>query len=134
MNVAALVGRLTREPELRTTTSGLHMTRFTVAVDRRKKEAGADFIQCIAWRQAAEFLCEYADKGTMVSVVGEIRTGSYDKDGQKVFTTEVEADRVSIVESKKPKADYPTGGESLRLADVTGTVETAEDENADLPF
>lgn len=133
INNVTLAGRLVREPELRKTSSGVSLVHFTVAVDRRKKEAGADFVPCIAWRQQADFLSEYADKGTMVAIIGEIRTGSYEKDNQRIYTTEVEAERVSILDSKKARADYPTGGASVRLEEFTGTVEP-EDENADLPF
>lgn len=133
INTATLVGRLTKEPELRKTQAGVSYLKFTIAVDRTKKEDGADFIMCSAWRQQADFLSQYADKGTMVGVTGHIKTGSYDDrtTGKKVFTTEVECDRVTILESKKAKADYPTGGDKLYLEDVSVPEPAPAD---DLPF
>lgn len=105
MNKAILVGRLTRDPELRTTASGVSVCTFTVAVNRRFKNAeggyDADFINCVAWRQQAELLAKYFTKGRMVGVVGSIQTRSYDnKDGAKVYVTEVSVDEVHFVESK----------------------------------
>lgn len=133
INTAIIAGRLTKDVELRKTTSDLSYARFTVAVDRQKKEDGADFIVCVAWRQQAEFLSQYACKGQMVGVQGRIRTGSYDdkQTGKKVYTTELDCDRVTILESKKPKADYPSGGATVYTKDAyTG----AEINNDDLPF
>lgn len=104
MNKAILVGRLTRDPELRTTGSGVSVCSFTVAVNRRFKnvEGGydADFINCVAWRQQAEFVSKYFSKGRMIGLCGSIQTRNYDKDGQRVYVTEVVADEVSFVESK----------------------------------
>ena len=99
INVVVLTGRLTKEPELRKTQSGTSYLKFTVAVDRMKKEDGADFIQCSAWKQQAEFLSQYADKGTLVGVSGRITTGSYEdrQTGKKVYTTEFTCDRVNIL-------------------------------------
>lgn len=145
INTVTIVGRLTKEPELRKTQSGTSYLKFTVAVDRMKKEDGADFIQCSAWRQAAEFLSQYADKGTMVGVTGHISTGSYDDKmtGKKVFTTEVTADRVCILESKKQRADYPSNGQSYTMAEAsahanesfdTGESDGVSYETDDLPF
>lgn len=129
INVVTLVGRLTKEPELRKTQSGTSYVRFTVAVDRMKKEDGADFVQCCAWRQQADFLTQYADKGTMVGITGHINTGSYEdrQTGKKVYTTDVTCDRVCILESKKQKSDYPYGGNSVRTEDIT----FPESENTD---
>ena len=135
INIVVLTGRLTKEPELRKTQSGTSYLKFTVAVDRMKKEDGADFIQCSAWKQQAEFLSEYADKGTMVGVSGRITTGSYEdrQTGKKVYTTEVTCDRVNILESKKPKPDYPTGGNSVRLENITFP-ETEANTDEDVPW
>lgn len=120
INNVTIVGRLTKEPELRKTASGISFLRFNVAVDRMKKDDGADFIQCSAWRQQAEFLSQYADKGTMVGVTGRITTGSYDdrETGKKIFTTDVTCERVCILESKKQRSDYPHNGTSVTLAEV----------------
>jgi len=104
MNKAILVGRLTKDPELSTTPSGVSNCRFTIAVNRRYKNAeggyDADFINCIAWRQQAEFLARFFSKGRMVGLVGSIQTRNYEKDGQRVYVTEVVADEISFVDSK----------------------------------
>ena len=104
MNKAILVGRLTRDPELRTTGSGVSVCSFTIAINRRFKNAeggyDADFINCVAWRQQAEFVAKYFTKGRMIGLCGSIQTRNYDKDGQKVYVTEVVADEVSFVEGK----------------------------------
>ena len=99
MNKAILVGRLTRDPELRTTAGGVSVCSFSIAVNRRFKNAegnyDADFINCVAWRQQAEFLAKYFAKGRMVGVVGSIQTRNYDnKDGQKVYVTEISVEEI----------------------------------------
>ncbi len=104
MNNVSLIGRLTADPELRHTQSGVAMARFTVAVDRRVKageERQADFISVTAWRQTAEFVCKYFSKGNRIALTGSIRTGSYTaQDGSKRYTTDVWADNVEFCESK----------------------------------
>lgn len=105
MNKAILVGRLTRDPELKSTANGTNVCSFSIAVNRRYKNAegnyDADFINCTAWRQTAEFVSKYFTKGRMIGVVGSIQTRNYDdKDGKKVYVTEVAADEVHFVESK----------------------------------
>lgn len=112
MNKAILVGRMTRDPELRTTANGVSVCSFSVAVNRRFKNADgnydADFINCVAWRQQAEFLAKYFAKGSMVGVIGSIQTRNYDnKDGQKVYVTEVAVDEVHFVESKSSRDSAP---------------------------
>lgn len=105
LNNAVIMGRLTADPELRQTSSGLSVTRFTVAVDRGYARAGeerkTDFIDVQAWRQTAEFVCKYFAKGSMIAVQGSIQTGSYDdKNGIKRKTFEIVADNVSFCGSK----------------------------------
>ena len=104
LNCAVIMGRLTADPELRQTPSGVAVTRFTVAVDRSFVKAGeerkADFINVVAWRQTAEFVTRYFTKGSMIAVQGSIQTGSYEKDGVKRSTFEVVADNVSFCGSK----------------------------------
>ncbi len=112
MNKAILVGRLTRDPELKTTANGTSVCTFSIAVNRRFKnsEGGydADFINCVAWRQQAEFLSKYFAKGRMVGVVGSIQTRNYDnKDGQRVYVTEVSADEIHFVDSKSSGDSAP---------------------------
>lgn len=141
MNRVTLVGRLTRDPELRKTQSGLSVVSFTVAVDRQHKkdeEKSADFISCQAWRQSAEYLSNYGAKGCTVAVDGHISTRSYDdRDGKKVYVTEVVADSLQII-SQKPKeaeygSDYMTGGgTSITRAELTG--EAISLDSDELPF
>lgn len=105
MNSAILMGRLTADPELRTTSSNISFIRFTIAVDRPFQKAGeekqADFITCIAWRQNADFISKYFRKGQMIAIQGSIQTGSYeDKNGNKRATFEVLVDRAHFCGSK----------------------------------
>ena len=102
LNMAIIAGRLTRDPELRTTTSGISVTSFTVAVDRGYGDnKQTDFIDCIAWRDRADFVSKYFRKGMAICVTGEITTRSYeDKDKNKRKATEISARDVDFVESK----------------------------------
>lgn len=105
MNRVMLIGRLTTKPELRYTGSNVPFTRFSLAVDRAFSNAQGqretDFINIIVWRKQAENVCNFLDKGRLVSVEGRIQTGSYDdKDGNKRYTTDVVADSVQFLESK----------------------------------
>ena len=104
VNHVVLVGRLTKDIEVRKTNSNTSVCSFTVAIDRRfqsqQGEKTADFINCIAWRQAADFLANYASKGTIVSVEGRIQTRNYDGANGKVYVTEVVADNVQIISNR----------------------------------
>lgn len=104
MNSVNLVGRFTRDPEVRYTDSGTSIARFSIAVDRRFKKDGeqsADFINCIGFGKTAEFIEKYFQKGMRIGLVGRIQTGSYtNKDGQKVYTTDVIVENCEFVESK----------------------------------
>ena len=108
MNKVLLIGRLTADPELRQTQSGIASCRFTVAVNRRFKnehtgEYDADFISCQAWRQTAEFVSKYFSKGKMIALEGTLRTGKYqDKNHSDVthYTTDVFVDNVEFVGGK----------------------------------
>ena len=110
INNVVLVGRLTKDVEIRKTQSGLSVASFTVACDRRlsqeqrnNNEQSADFISCVAWRGSADFLGSYAHKGDTVCVEGRIQTRSYERDGQKVYVTEIVANSVSILHSNQPR-------------------------------
>ena len=112
MNKVILVGRLTKDPDLRTTNSGISCTRFTIAVNRKfKNDAGeyeADFISCVAWKGTAEFISRYFQKGQMIAIEGNLRTGSYqDKTHSDVthFTTEVYVDQAEFTGSKSNDTD-----------------------------
>ena len=102
LNRVVLIGRLTKDPDLRYTTSGVPVTRFTLAVNRNftnsQGEREADFIPIQTWRGTAENCAKYLSKGRMVAVAGRIQTGSYEQDGQRRYTWEVVADEVRFLE------------------------------------
>lgn len=116
MNKVILIGRLARDPEMRTTTSGVSITRFTVAVSRPMASQGqqqTDFINCIAWRRQAENIAKYCTKGSQVAVEGRIQTGSYDgQDGQKRYTTDIVADTVTFLGSRTSNALESSGSQN----------------------
>ena len=154
LNVAVLMGRLVADPELRQTPSGLSVTTFRIAVDRNDAKAGqerqADFIDIVAWRQTAEFVCKYFRKGSMIAVQGSIQTRSYeDKNGNKRTTFEVVADNVSFTGSRSESAGagYTGAGQNSYAAPSSAAPSPAPsfaqgsaddfavvDENEDLPF
>ena len=109
LNKVVLIGRLTKNPDLRHTQSGIAVARFTLAVDRGFKnqqgEKQADFIPITVWRTQAENCAKYLQKGRLVAVAGRIQTGHYDKDGQRVYTTDVVADEIRFLEFKKEQED-----------------------------
>ena len=114
INRAVLTGRLTRDPELRTTQSGLSVAAFNLAVDRQYSNSqgkrDADFVSCVIWRKAAENFCNFTSKGSLVGIDGRIQTRNYDdKDGKKVYVTEVVVDNFALLESKKDRQNNNTG-------------------------
>nr|DAF67071.1 MAG TPA: Single strand binding protein [Caudoviricetes sp.] len=108
MNRVVLVGRLTKDPVLRKTANGVSVTSFTLACTRRFKQEGqpdADFINTVTWNKTADIVSQYTHKGSLVGVEGRIQTRSYDdKDGKRVYVTEVVADSVQFLESKSAAA------------------------------
>lgn len=137
MNKAILIGRLTRDIELRYSTGekSTAVVRFTLAVDRRFKrdnEQSADFINCVAFGKSAEFLEKYFYKGMKVSVIGHIQTGSYtNKEGNKIYTTDIIAEEVDFVESKRAEQqDSPSFGEPGE----DGFIDIPEGIDEELPF
>lgn len=132
MNSVILMGRLTADPELKTTNNGLNYCRFTVAVDRYTKgeDKKTDFINCMAWRQTAEFISRYFTKGKMIAVQGSIQTGSFtNKDGAKVYTTDVLVDKAHFCGDK---------GSVTNQSAAAATVDNIHSESSpvdeDLPF
>ena len=107
INRVVLVGRLTKEPEIRATPSGAKVCQYTLAVNRTRKAEGqpeADFINCVSWNKTAELMNQYLSKGALIGIEGRIQTRSYDDNtGRKVYVTEVITDSVQFLESK-PKA------------------------------
>ncbi len=108
INRVVLVGRITRDPLLRKTQSGASVVSFTIACNRRVPSQGqdADFISCVAWNRTADFMAQYVKKGALLGLEGRIQTRNYDdKDGKRVYVTEVVADSVQFLESKKAAAE-----------------------------
>ena len=120
MNSVALIGRLTRDPETRyTSDTQMAVTRFSLAIDRGK-DKGADYPSIICFGKTAENCEKYLKKGRMVGIHGRIQTGSYEKDGHKVYTTDIVADRVEFLEKPEttptaaPETEYvPDGYEQI---------------------
>ncbi len=130
LNIAAIMGRLTADPEIRTTPSGVSVCRFTLAVDRNYAKAGTerqtDFINCVAWRNTAEFINRYFVKGQMMAVDGSIQTGSYtDSNGNKRYTFDV------VVANANFTGDKRNENKSTDSDDYTSIDIPVDD---DLPF
>ena len=134
MNKVQLVGRLTKDAEVRYSQgdSQMAIARFTVAVDRRGKNNEADFISCVAFGKTAEFVEKYFSKGNRIGICGHIQTGSYtDKDGKKVYTTDVIADEAEFVESKGAGAEQV---KEQPKVDENGFMNIPDNIDEDLPF
>lgn len=137
MNKVELIGRLTKDPEVKLTTNQTAYCNFTVAVDRRFKDKDgqrqSDFINCVAWKQTADFINKYFHKGSRIGLCGSIQTRSYEKDGQKVFITEVLVDEVEFVESKTEakEAAQPKKDSHADYWNNVGTAENTEPQNHD---
>jgi len=148
MNKVILMGRLTRDPEMRQTTGGIQVCSFSIAVNRRFAKDGAqntDFINCTAWRQQAEFICKYFHKGAMIAVVGSLQTRTWEnQEGKRQYSTDVVVEEVHFTGSKQESGqggsgDYqmvqpaPSTDNTFGDIDSMGfqTIEGSED---DLPF
>ena len=108
MNSVVLIGRLAKDVDIRYSNNQTAVGRFSLAVDRHDKDKNCDFINCIAFGKSAENLEKYVKKGNKVAISGRIQTGSYtNKDGKTVYTTDVVAERVEFIESKKQ--EEPSG-------------------------
>lgn len=147
INMVALMGRMTYEPELRSTPNGLLVIRFQVACDRTYQKDSqnrqADFIDCVAWRQTAEFIRRYFHKGSMIAVEGTIQTSNYtDKDGNKRKQIEVLANNVSFCGGKSENGSQGTQGAQneqytqggMDINPDTSDFEEIVDDDDDLPF
>ena len=138
INRVVLVGRITKTPDLRKTQSGTSVVSFTIACNRRVPSQGqdADFINCVAWNKTADFMAQYVKKGALLGLEGRIQTRSYDdKDGKRVYITEVVADSVQFLESKKQAESVQNESytapvmQNNEYADYESDIETD-----DLPF
>lgn len=131
MNKVTLIGRLTKEPEIRTAQSGTTVARYSLAVPRAFKNNGqqeTDFINCVCFGKTAEFAEKYLHKGTKIAVNGRIQTGSYtNKDGQKVYTTDVVVEEHEFVESKGQSTPPPAPASD-------GFMDIPDEIGEDLPF
>ena len=139
INSCVLVGRLTKDPDIRVTQSGTKVCQFTVAVNRHGQKDSADFIQCVAWKQSAEFLGMYAHKGQQICIEGRIQTRNYDdKDGKRVYVTEVICERLELIrqdvtaqEYNRPQQPKP---QPTNLAEQFDTMSVPAINSDDLPF
>ena len=150
INRVVLIGRLTRDPELRKTQSGMSVCSFTLAVNRRQNQDGtqeADFINCVSFGRTAEFAEKYFRQGLKIIVSGRIQTGSYtNRDGQKVYTTEVVVEEQEFAESKAasdnyaashPQTSVPTPAPSMPApgaASADGFMNIPDGIDEELPF
>lgn len=144
LNCAVIMGRLTADPELRTTNNGTSVTSFTVAVDRSFVRTGeerqTDFINVVAWRQSAEFVSRYFHKGSMIAVQGSIQTRNYeDKNGNRRTAVEIVADRVSFCGSKTESNTGSTRYDNAPAPSFSSGSETAfsvlpDDDDTDYSF
>lgn len=142
MNSISLIGRLTRNVELKYTPSGHSVGRFTLAVNRRvakDNEQQADFISCIAWNKTAEIIAKYVHKGHLIGLQGRIQTGSYEnQQGQRVYTTDVIVENFDFLERKKDNTtnqDTPQYQSSQQTEDMQqGEFDLFNISDNDLPF
>lgn len=144
MNKVILMGRLTRDPEMRQTQNGVAVCSFSIAVNRRFAKEGqqtADFINCTAWRQQAEFICKYFQKGAMISVVGNLQSRSWEnQEGKRQYATDVVVDEVYFTGSRTESHSQATDGgfapqEKDPFADIdTMGFQAIDGSEDDLPF
>lgn len=141
LNKVILMGRFTRDPELRSTPQGVSTCAFSIAVDRnfvrQGEERKADFINCVAWRQTAEFIAKYFKKGSMVALEGSIQTRSWDdNEGKKRYATEVIVSQVYFAESKRDSQSDAIGSDSYANSDFGSLPEPISPMGTDddLPF
>lgn len=135
MNRTILIGRLTKDPELRTTSTGRNVCQFTVAVNRNFTNANgereADFINCVVWDKQAENLSKYQRKGNQIAIEGRIQTRNYDdKDGKRVYVTEVLVNNISFLDSKSSSNSsnsFTNLPEPPKVEDNTNTVSVDKD-------
>ena len=105
MNQFNGIGRLTRDADVRYSSDGKAVARFTLAIDREYDREKADFPSCVAFDKKAELIEKYTHKGSRIGITGRIETGSYEKDGRKVYTTDIIVNNVELLDSKKEEND-----------------------------
>lgn len=134
LNKAILGGRMTQDPELKQTPQGISVTSFSIAVNRKGKDAQTDFVNCVAWRQTAEFICKFFKKGSSICITGSIQTRTWnDQQNNKRYATEIVAEEAYFVDSK---TDAPVGSfgdaPAFQTQEAPKFEEIAGDD--DLPF
>lgn len=144
INRVVLVGRITANPEVRKTQSGISVVTFTVAMNRRFDRDKSDFVRCTAWRQTADFMGQYVTKGVMIGVEGSLQSGSYeDKEtGKTINTLEVTCDNVQILESRNARNNQNQNNQMQTTNTASGSDFNEYDESEplldiasdDLPF
>lgn len=141
MNAFVGMGRLTKDPELRNTSSNVSVCNFTIAINRRFKDASgnyqADFLPCIAWRQTGEFIAKYFRKGAMIGVVGTVQTRNWDDtEGKKHYATEVIVEQAHFCGSKQDGGSGPAwpGDAPAAPAEVPKEWQPGPDDQTALPF
>lgn len=137
MNRTVLLGRTTKDIDLRYAQSGTAVANFTLAVNRnyKDKQTGqyeADFIRCIAFGKTAETMAQYVKKGHQLGIEGRIQTGSYEKDGQRVYTTDVVIDQFYFLEPRKDRTQPTVNEQAKDLYKTAG--EQVDMSDSDLPF
>ncbi len=137
-NLVVLTGRLTADPELKTTPNGFSVTSFSIAVSRPYRsgeERQSDFINIVAWRQTAEFICKYFRKGNLIGIEGSIQTRRYqDKNGNNRTAFEVVVNNAQFVESKRDSAPDSEPASSYSNAGVNDFADLGDATDDDLPF
>lgn len=138
MNKCMLIGRLTKTPELRSTPNGKQVCEFTLATNRINNE-DADFISCIVWEKQAENLCKYQTKGSLIGIIGQLRTTSYEKEGVRKYKTYVLVSEIEYLSSVSHKEENEGQSETNPFAEMNTKVESdigqqIEITDDDLPF
>ena len=137
INKVILMGRLTRDPEMRHTNSGTPVTTFSIAINSGYGEnQRTDFVNCLAWNKTAEFVTKYFTKGKMIIVIGRITTRSWEtQDGKRAYATEVVANEVTFGESKtSPQLNTPQTAAQPPMQDDDDDFTPLDEEDDDLPF
>ena len=138
LNQVVLMGRLTHNPELRFTTNSTPYTKFSIAINRNTKDGQTDFPTCVAYGKTAEFICNWFEKGSMIIVLGQLQTSSWeDKNGKKHFSMDVKCDSVQFDESKRNAQNtqaYPQAQNSYAAPPNVPDDDFAELDNSDIPF
>jgi len=130
MNKVILMGRLTKDPEVRYTNGGKTIGSFSIAVDRRFKSEGqpeADFFTCVTFGKQAEFVEKYLKKGTKILLGGQIQNNNYEKDGVKHYNTQIVVDEIEFAESKRSQSEEPSSKDD-------GFMAIPDDAGDELPF